>query len=481
MSVAAIVALSGTPFVRHALPADSVVIVLALAAMAVGVMSALLAALLGRLIDDERAVWIGVALGLYSLVGVTASAVGVTVGQSLTAIGDARLAANMFVVAMMFVAVLRPEFRQRCGGRRALSLGLLWTGLVVLFGTLFPAVIDPIINSFEVRIGIATGGVVAGFLFAVFGWFTRARAHSWIGLGCMVIALAHVDKLSPTVTLVSPGLAFGAVRLLGMTLVMVGLGDLAVRVLHGVAQTGLSQQEELRLARLRLRKVAEQGHEIRNGLAGLAGAAGLLVTRVDESEVLRAAVASELARLRALLGPTGVDAEPESERYEVSTVLTEQVELRRLAGMDVRLDAEPDLVALGPRSMLAQVLTNLLANCAAHAPGSPVRIQAGRQDDTVFVRVADFGPGVPEGAERTVFQPGARGARSSGQGLGLHICEQLLRAAGGRIEIRPHRGVARGCTVLLRIPAAEQAEDRPRPPSWPRPRSALNNSGVGVG
>jgi two-component system OmpR family sensor kinase len=452
------------PALRRAVPADGAVIVLTLAAVAVGAVSALFAAILGRLIDDERAVWIGVALGLYSLVAVPPSAMGVTDDQGLSAIADARFAAHLFGVVVIFVAVMRPEFRRRCGGRKALAIGLLWTGLVVLLGALAPGVSEPIITSTGVRIGIAAGGVVAGLLFASVGWFTGTRAHSWMGLGIMVIALAHVQKLSASLTVVSPGVTFGAVRLLGMTLVMVGLGSLAVHVLHTVAQTSSNQEEELRLARLHLRELAEQGHEIRNGLAGLAGATGLLVARAGETEVLRVAVASELARLGTLLSPAGETggALSKLESFEVTSVLAEQVALRRSCGMDVRFDAELDLIAVGSRSMLAQVLTNLLANCSSHAPGSPVRIQAGRQGETVVVRVSDFGPGVPEGAERTVFQPGARGARSSGQGLGLHICEQLVRTVRGSIEIRRHRGVGQGCTVLLRIPAEPTAD---RPPS----------------
>lgn len=457
-----VVVVTRLPAVRKAVPADDAMIVLALAAMAVGVVCALFAALLGRLIDDERAVWIGVALAVYSLVAVPASVLGLTSG-GLTALAEVRFAAHAYVVAVLCVAVLRPELRRRCGGRKALLVGVLWATVFGLVGVVLPSVGGLVVGSVVTRLVIATVGVAAGLCFAAVGWFTDTRAHSWMGLGCMVIALAHVEKLTPALAGGDIETTFSTIRLLGMTLVMVGLGDLAMRVLHAVAQVSSSQDEELRQARLHLRRMAEQGHELRNGLAGLAGATGLLVARVEESEILGAAVASELARLGALLGPHDADATTRTEvaHYDVAAVLAEQVALRRSSGMDVRLDAELDLIATGSRSMLAQVLANLLANCAAHAPGSPVRIQAGRQGEAVFVRVSDFGPGVPAGGERTVFQAGARGEQSPGQGLGLSICEKLVQAEGGRIKIRSHRDGAQGCTVLLRIPAAEPAEGRP--------------------
>jgi two-component system OmpR family sensor kinase len=122
--------------------------------------------------------------------------------------------------------------------------------------------------------------------------------------------------------------------------------------------------------------------------------------------------------------------------------------------MDIRLDAELGLFALGSPSSLAQVITNVLTNCAKHAPGSPVRIQASRAGDTVRIRVSDFGAGIEQGTEQAVLEMGVRGAHSNGDGLGLHICQRLLQADGGRIFIRPRRPNEPGCTVFMDLPAA---------------------------
>lgn len=458
-----VMGVTGLPAVRQAIPPRDAVMVLALAAVGVGVMSAVFAALLGRLIHDDRAVWVGVALALLSAVAVPASTLGVKAGQGLSAIGSAQLGAHAFVVVVLFVAVFRPELRRRCSGHRALVAGLAWVGVLATIGLQMPSLSEAVVGSLAVGIAMTIGGVVAGLLFAAVGWYAHCESRSWIGLGCLVIAVAYLQKLSPGLSPVSPEVAYSTTRLLGMTLVMVGLGELAVRALKTIAEANDSQEEELRTARLHLRREAERAHEVRNGLAGLAGATGLLVAGADDSAVLRAEVSAELARLGALLGPPSRDPNPESEQCAVEVLLREQLAPLRTAGMNVRLDVEPSLVVRGSRSMLAQVIANLLANCAAHAPGSPVRIQAARQTDTVLVRVSDYGPGIPEGAERTVFQPGARGVRSTGQGLGLHICQKLVEASGGTIEIRRHKGDrGQGCTVLLRLPAAEPATGRKR-------------------
>jgi two-component system OmpR family sensor kinase len=118
------------------------------------------------------------------------------------------------------------------------------------------------------------------------------------------------------------------------------------------------------------------------------------------------------------------------------------------------VDAELGLCALGSPSTLAQVLTNVLTNCAKHAPGSPVRIQVSKAGGVVRIRISDFGPGVRAGAEELVFGVGVRGERSQGDGLGLHISRQLLAPDGGRIFMRPSPAQEPGCTVVVELRAA---------------------------
>jgi two-component system OmpR family sensor kinase len=198
--------------------------------------------------------------------------------------------------------------------------------------------------------------------------------------------------------------------------------------------------------------VAERDHEARNVVAGLAGAANLIdfPRPNDEAEVLRAAMTAELARLEALLGGSTA-AGP--TQYRVLPVLRKLIALRRSNGMDIELAAELGLGAVGSPTTLAQALTNVLANCAAHAPGSPVLITAKRDRDNVKILVSDLGPGIAIERGRDVFESGVRGASSGGQGLGLHISRQLLEADGGTVSIRPRSADQPGCTVELVLPA----------------------------
>ena len=109
---------------------------------------------------------------------------------------------------------------------------------------------------------------------------------------------------------------FSALRLVGIVVVLVGAVQLTRAALHGVGETE-REYDQLREAEEGLAWLAERDHELRNGIAGLAGAAGALSdgpAEHDQAE-LRSAVSAEIARLAALLrgpvagGPVGATAE----------------------------------------------------------------------------------------------------------------------------------------------------------------------------
>ena len=102
----------------------------------------------------------------------------------------------------------------------------------------------------------------------------------------------------------------------------------------------------------------------------------------------------------------------------------------------VRIDLPPDLPrVMADRQRLVQVLNNLLANAARHAPDSaPIRIAAEREGLYVAVSVADEGRGIaPDQLGQLFRKYTTAGDRKGGlgSGLGLAICKGLVEAQGG--------------------------------------------------
>jgi len=103
----------------------------------------------------------------------------------------------------------------------------------------------------------------------------------------------------------------------------------------------------------------------------------------------------------------------------------------------LRLDLKPDDVIIrGDRVRLQQVLLNLVTNAMDAIKEAPSKILAVRSamdgPDMVTVSVSDSGPGIDEARRELLFQPFCT-TKKDGLGLGLSICQSIIREHGGRI------------------------------------------------
>ena len=91
------------------------------------------------------------------------------------------------------------------------------------------------------------------------------------------------------------------------------------------------------------------------------------------------------------------------------------------------------------------------------APGTLVRVRRGGVQTARFLEFSfsDEGRGISEEDARKLFIPFFT-TKASGTGLGLPICERIMRAHGGEIEIesRPERGTS----FALRLPLSDPEE-----------------------
>ena len=90
-----------------------------------------------------------------------------------------------------------------------------------------------------------------------------------------------------------------------------------------------------------------------------------------------------------------------------------------------------------PAVLLEQVLANLVLN-AAQAGATTVWFSAEREDGDVCIQVQDNAGGIDEAQLYQAFQPFMT-TRKEGMGLGLAICQRLVRYANGDIEINNHQ------------------------------------------
>ncbi len=215
---------------------------------------------------------------------------------------------------------------------------------------------------------------------------------------------------------------------------------------------------------------ADLAHELRTPVQNLRGEMEVALGRdrtAAEYRDLLGSCLEECVRLSELIDRllflaraddprTQIRREPVNLARELATVrdfyeasATEKgvtLRVRAAAGVDARLD----------RMLLQRALGNLLANALAHTPrGGDVTLVAERSDDSVAVRVEDTGVGIPEEAQRHVFErffraDPARSGNARGAGLGLAIVQSIVQLHGGAVSLSSAPG--RGTTVTLILP-----------------------------
>ncbi len=104
------------------------------------------------------------------------------------------------------------------------------------------------------------------------------------------------------------------------------------------------------------------------------------------------------------------------------------------------------------RSTFDRVLDNLIVNAIRHTPaGGSIGLSAELMRNTLLIRVADTGEGIPLAQQALIFQPFVQiGAKRGGAGLGLAICKEIVQLHGGAISI--YSQPRRGTTFTISLP-----------------------------
>jgi CheY-like chemotaxis protein len=147
----------------------------------------------------------------------------------------------------------------------------------------------------------------------------------------------------------------------------------------------------------------------------------------------------------------------EGLRPQIQSVLPSTVELR--------IEAEPQLMLLGDSEQLCQAVTNLVTNARDAMPqGGTLTIEASRtlpssapvdaSHAMAVISVRDTGLGIAEDVKTKMFEPLFTTKKSSGgTGLGLNVVHQIARAHGGTVFAESEAGD--GSVFHLLIPISD--------------------------
>jgi PAS domain S-box-containing protein len=205
-------------------------------------------------------------------------------------------------------------------------------------------------------------------------------------------------------------------------------------------------------------------HEVKNPLAGIAGAVQVIGGRLPEASADRQIVQEILARIAAL------DASvkdlllfarprlPQLAPVPLGALLHDTVALLlrdpQAHHVTIHLPAEDALVS-GDAEQLRPLFLNILLNAAQAMQGQgEVRVAIARRDGQCLLSVTDTGPGIPAEVREHIFEPFYT-TKHRGTGLGLAIARRVIEMHGGSIGASCQPGG--GTTIEITLPLREGA------------------------
>ncbi len=202
-------------------------------------------------------------------------------------------------------------------------------------------------------------------------------------------------------------------------------------------------------------------HEIRNPLASITGAAGILKRGHASGENRRDCldiIEKETHRLNRLLSSFLDFARPRAPRFqrvELLSVFESVIGLAQhadgAAGIELLLEVEESLPELRcDPEQLKQVLLNLMINAIQATEGQGVvRLHAAVAADRLLIEVRDQGRGIPPAERDRIFDPFFT-TKEHGTGLGLAVAAKIVEQHGGLLAAE--NNADRGMTFRVEFP-----------------------------
>jgi two-component system OmpR family sensor kinase len=225
------------------------------------------------------------------------------------------------------------------------------------------------------------------------------------------------------------------------------------------------------------RLLRDISHELRSPLARMRVAVGLARHPAGDPGRQMDRLEREIERLDSLISQVlklarlhGSDARFEREEFDLDEVIEQVVRDANyegaVKGCSVRLSGAAHAKINGNHELLGSAIENVLRNAVRYSPGGmPVDVSierpaslgspaAGRRADALCIVIRDRGPGVPAGDLERIFEPFYRVAESrdrdsGGEGIGLAITSEVMKAHGGSARANNREGG--GLEVILSL------------------------------
>lgn len=143
--------------------------------------------------------------------------------------------------------------------------------------------------------------------------------------------------------------------------------------------------------------------------------------------------------------------------FEFDKMVKETVEAIQSASSnhEIKITGSSGIIVAADESHIIQVLNNLLSNAIKYAPDAEkVHVHISKVSEYVKVSVKDEGMGISLEDQKKIFERFFRAGeiqqRFPGMGIGLYICEQIIKNHNGTLWVESEKG--KGSTFSFTLP-----------------------------
>ncbi|MDR2421250.1 MAG: HAMP domain-containing histidine kinase [Oscillospiraceae bacterium] len=225
--------------------------------------------------------------------------------------------------------------------------------------------------------------------------------------------------------------------------------------------------------RIKTEFISSISHELRTPLTAITGWGETLVYNEKLDEDTSGGIAIILKEARRLTkmveelleftrmedGRFTLNIESVDLAAELEDAIFTYRELFHHDALDLRYRPAPDDMPMlpGDPNRLKQVFLNIFDNAAKYgSEGGRIDVSVETRGDFAAVSIRDFGPGAPEDELENLKMKFYKGSNSKarGSGIGLAVCDEIIRYHGGKLELENAEGGGLRVTVWLPLTSA---------------------------
>jgi len=234
-----------------------------------------------------------------------------------------------------------------------------------------------------------------------------------------------------------------------------------------------ARDQALEASRVKSQFLARIGHELRTPLGVIRGYADLLTEPaygelseqqlkavneiIDSTQRVSDMVSELLDEARLAAGAVELETRPFTPGLILNDVREKLSVLAQKKGLALSSYLDPELPDQlhGDPTRINQMITNLTSNSIKFTKEGEVSIGFYRHSENKWaMEVTDTGPGIPEEAQKDIFEPfrqadGSISRKYGGTGLGLSIVKHLTNMMDGEIMLKSKIGEGSTFTIVL--------------------------------